>query len=193
MKYEWAVLAVLAVMAPALGSAQVRDSSQFAKAEPGKTRFEVLRESFDSAPDAAQVADFISPPKTDLLCVGAVPSKPDTLNPYFVRVVQVVLKEAVAGNGPLFPPTKAVIENTVIFGNENTVAKQSAAGFSNRVCNRDFEIHVSSGTYQDVSDSVMVVFRRDRDYLPFKAVRWTEKGVPSEAFLYGYCYFQPHS
>jgi hypothetical protein len=198
MKYAWVVLAILVGNMPALVRAQGLDSAELRKAMlestvPGKTRFEVLRESFDSARDVAQVSDFINPPKTDLLCVGAIPAKPDTLSPYFVRVIQVVVKEAVAGNGPLFPPTKAVIENTVIFGNESTVAKQSAAGFSNRVCERDFEIHVTPGTYRDVPESVMVVFRKDRDYLPFKAVHWTDKGFSTEAFLYGYCYFQPRS
>lgn len=194
MKYAWLVVAGW-VMVPGLawgveiGGPGGPDFPNSA----GKTRYQVLEEAYSTATEVPSTLDFIPPAKIELICAGAFRSKPDALRPYHVRVVKSTLQEGGPGFGPLFPPIKPVYESTVIFGNELTMAQQSPAGFINRIGKAEFEIHVDSGTYQDETDPVVVMFRKKADYLPFKAVRIVN-GVPAEeAFVRGYCYFQPQS
>jgi hypothetical protein len=194
MKYAWLVVAGWVLASSLAWGADSGGSGgpDFQKAS-GKSRYQVLEDAYASATEVPTVADFVPPPRFELICTGTLTLKPDALNPYHVRVVKSVVQDGAAGFGPLFPATQPVYESTVIFGNEQTIAQKSFAGFTNRVGKSEFEIHVLSGTYQDEAGPVVVMFRKKEDYLPFKAVRIVN-GVPGEdAFVRGYCYFQPQN
>lgn len=193
MKYAWMVVAGW-LMASGSAEGMISEMKEpDLPTRPGKTRFQVLKEAYSSANEVPDLNDFIPQIKTQMLCAGAFPDKPDVLNPYYIRVVKSVIQEGVPGFGPLFPPTKALYDSTVIFGNQKTVAQQNAAGFTNRITETDFEIRVDSGTYEDVSEPVVVMFRKKANYLPFKAVRIRNGTISEDAFVRGYCYQQPNS
>lgn len=168
--------------------------AEFAEFErPQGTSFDLILESYQTAPQPASLADFSLPAPQVLTCEIVIAEKPnDLVEGTSIYIGQHILREAIPAtpaHGPLFPAKPAVpaVTEPVVYIGAHAPDQEMINLFHNSLTATDFVISLDKndkGVYFDIGSPVRILFRKKENYLPFVLFKSDE----TKPFLVGYCY-----
>lgn len=179
------------------GNNQMTNPPAFAFEDvPGKTKYDILLDAYNSATTPATLSDFPDFEKVKNLkvgnCTAVWKSSPDELFETFARTGKITLPGE-PSHGPLFPgaPDQVIEKLMILSGGNQSLQDDIIKAFNNSKTETDLVVSVSKNdltVWVDLDLPARASFRKKDNYMPFIAQTTDEKGNVIDTVLVGYCY-----